>query len=64
MIDSKDTDAYAQSAPAASQNDGDLLIKNGGDMVDCSKLVLSVMTECGGNGKTRASVAYPRMKTL
>ena len=64
MIDSKDTDAYAQSGPAASQNDGHLLIKREGDMVDCSKLVLSDMTECGGNIKTRATVAYPRMKTL
>ena len=46
VIDSKDTDVYAESALAASQNDGDLLIKRGGDMVDCSKLVSSDMTEC------------------
>ena len=62
VIDSKEN--YAESASAASQNDGDLLIKRGGDMVYYSKLVLSDMTECEGKRKTRASVAYPRMKTL
>ena len=42
----QDTDVYAESALAASQNDGYLLIKCGGDVVDCSKLVSSHMTEC------------------
>ena len=44
VIDSKDTDVYAESALAASQNGVDLLIKCGDGVVDCSKPASSDMT--------------------
>ena len=34
VIDSQNTEVYAESALAASKNNGDLLIKCEGDMVD------------------------------
>ena len=46
VIDSKDTEVYAESALSASKNNGDLLIKCGDGVVDCSKLASSDMTEC------------------
>ena len=46
VIDSKDTEVYAESALSASKNNGDLLIKCVGGVVDCTKLASSDMTEC------------------
>ena len=46
VIDSQNTEVYAESALAASKNNGDLLTKCGGGVFDCSKIASSDMTEC------------------